>query len=150
MVAWVTPSLSTGHSWHFTLQQDCQKYAETFPESCHSVSTKVSWVIPECGLYPLSDWLQQPLKDIRGPWGWLPCFFTLHRTAATEENRDEVGASANVSIEEVHRQHPNVQMRWLDDSGVREGYSSLAPPSARVVGEPLPCNSRSEQNQSSF
>ena len=63
------------------------KYAETFPRS-HSISTKVSWVIPECDIYPLSDWLQQPLKDICGPWGWLPCLFIPYRTAATEENRE--------------------------------------------------------------
>lgn len=44
----------------------------------------------------------------------------------------------------------SIQMRWLDDSGVREGYSGLAPPSAKVVDGPLPRHLRSEQNQPSF
>ena len=44
----------------------------------------------------------------------------------------------------------SIQMRWLDDSGVREGYAGLAPPSAEVVDEALLCSSRSEQNRLSF
>ena len=76
-----------------------QKCVETFPGSCHSVLTKPSWVIHECGYLLLRWGTGATQKDICGPQSQLSRFprcalkWQLRRRAS-----DEVGRSENTSV----------------------------------------------------
>ena len=78
-----------------------------------------------------SDRVQWPRKDGCGPGGQLSRVFTPHRPAATENK----GGS---KCEHVHQ--------WKCTGGTKLG-GWLTPTKAKVMGEALPHNSRSEWNQ---